>query len=117
MSLGILVGAATAVFAIVAAILLGLISLFARRGQSAPRLPFYAGGVAWLFVTASLVGHSEWLHHIPHLVRACLLYTSELGLRSGRPVDLAFSPERNHWNGYDRVQLRIKALRMSGEVA
>lgn len=41
----------------------------------------------------------------------------ELGLRSGRPVDLAFSPERNHWNGYDRVQLRIKALRMSGEVA
>ena len=41
----------------------------------------------------------------------------ELGLRSGRPVDLAFSPERNHWNGYDRVQLRIKALRMSGEVS
>src|SRR5690606_24337238 len=32
-----------------------------------------------------------------------------LGLRTGRPVDLAFSPERNHWNGYDRVQLRIKA--------
>ena len=41
----------------------------------------------------------------------------ELGLRAGRPVDLAFSPERNHWNGYDRVQLRIKALRMSGEVS
>ncbi len=40
----------------------------------------------------------------------------DLGLRTGRPVDLAFSPERNHWNGYDRVQLRIKALRMSGEV-
>lgn len=40
-----------------------------------------------------------------------------LGLRTGRPVDLAFSPERNHWNGYDRVQLRIKALRMSGEVS
>ncbi len=40
-----------------------------------------------------------------------------LGLRAGRPVDLAFSPERNHWNGYDRVQLRIKALRMSGEVS
>lgn len=40
-----------------------------------------------------------------------------LGLRAGRPIDLAFSPERNHWNGYDRVQLRIKALRMSGEVA
>ncbi|HNG52057.1 MAG TPA: single-stranded-DNA-specific exonuclease RecJ, partial [Nitrospira sp.] len=41
----------------------------------------------------------------------------ELGLKTGRPVDLAFSPERNHWNGYDRVQLRIKALRMSGEVS
>jgi single-stranded-DNA-specific exonuclease len=41
----------------------------------------------------------------------------DLGLRAGRPVDLAFSPERNHWNGYDRVQLRIKALRMSGEVS
>jgi single-stranded-DNA-specific exonuclease len=39
----------------------------------------------------------------------------ELGLTVGRPVDLAFSPECNHWNGYDRVQLRIKALRMSGE--
>jgi single-stranded-DNA-specific exonuclease len=41
----------------------------------------------------------------------------DLGLRAGRPLDLAFSPERNHWNGYDRVQLRIKALRMSDEVA
>jgi len=41
----------------------------------------------------------------------------ELGIKAGRPVDLAFSPERNHWNGYDRVQLRIKALRMSGEVS
>ncbi|MCE3222032.1 MAG: recJ [Nitrospira sp.] len=41
----------------------------------------------------------------------------DLGLQSGRAVDLAFSPERNHWNGYDRVQLRIKALRMSGEVS
>lgn len=41
----------------------------------------------------------------------------DLGLSSGRPLDLAFSPERNHWNGQDRVQLRIKALRMSGEVA
>jgi single-stranded-DNA-specific exonuclease len=40
-----------------------------------------------------------------------------LGLKAGRPVDLAFSPERNHWNGYDRVQLRIKALRLSGEVS
>lgn len=79
MSLGILVGAATAMFAIVAAILLGLISLFARRGQSAPRLPFYAGGVAWLFVTVSLVGHSEWLHHIPHLVRAGLDVAAWLG--------------------------------------
>jgi single-stranded-DNA-specific exonuclease len=41
----------------------------------------------------------------------------DLDLRAGRAVDLAFSPERNHWNGLDRVQLRIKALRMSGEVS
>jgi single-stranded-DNA-specific exonuclease len=41
----------------------------------------------------------------------------DMGLRAGYPVDLAFSPERNHWNGYDRVQLRIKALRMSPEVS
>jgi len=41
----------------------------------------------------------------------------DLGLKAGRLVDLAFSPERNHWNGYDRVQLRIKALRLSGEVS
>ncbi len=41
----------------------------------------------------------------------------DLGLRAGRPLDLAFSPERNHWNGQDRLQLRIKALRMSGEVS
>ena len=41
----------------------------------------------------------------------------DMGLKAGYPVDLAFSPERNHWNGYDTVQLRIKALRMSGEVS
>ena len=41
----------------------------------------------------------------------------DLGLTPHRPVDLAFSPERNHWNGYDRVQLRIRALRMSGGIS
>ena len=40
---------------------------------------------------------------------------ADLGLTVGRPIDLAFSPERNHWNGYDRIQLRIRALRMSPE--
>jgi single-stranded-DNA-specific exonuclease len=40
---------------------------------------------------------------------------ADLGLTVGRPLDLAFSPERNHWNGYDRIQLRIRALRMSPE--
>ncbi|HEX2056602.1 MAG TPA: single-stranded-DNA-specific exonuclease RecJ, partial [Nitrospiraceae bacterium] len=40
---------------------------------------------------------------------------AELGLTAGRPIDLAFSPERNHWNGYDRIQLRIRALRTSPE--
>jgi single-stranded-DNA-specific exonuclease len=37
-----------------------------------------------------------------------------LGLLKNHPVDLAFSPERNHWNGYDRLQLRIRAVRMTG---
>jgi single-stranded-DNA-specific exonuclease len=40
---------------------------------------------------------------------------ADLGLTVGRPIDLAFSPERSHWNGYDRIQLRIRALRMSPE--
>jgi single-stranded-DNA-specific exonuclease len=40
---------------------------------------------------------------------------ADLGLTPGQPIDLAFSPERNHWNGYDRIQLRIRALRMSPE--
>jgi single-stranded-DNA-specific exonuclease len=40
---------------------------------------------------------------------------ADLGLTAGRPIDLAFSPERNHWNGYDRIQLRIRALRASPE--
>jgi single-stranded-DNA-specific exonuclease len=38
----------------------------------------------------------------------------QLGVLRSRPVDLAFSPERNHWNGYDRLQLRIRAVRMTG---
>ncbi len=37
----------------------------------------------------------------------------ELGLTPQRPVDLAFVPEMNHWNGYDRIQLRIRDVRMS----
>ena len=37
------------------------------------------------------------------------------GLTAGKPIDLAFSPERNHWNGYERIHLRIRALRMSAE--
>lgn len=31
------------------------------------------------------------------------------------PVDLAVRPELNHWNGYDRIQLRIRAIRGSLE--
>lgn len=38
---------------------------------------------------------------------------AELGLTPQRPVDLAFVPEMNHWNGYDRIQLRIRDVRMS----
>lgn len=35
------------------------------------------------------------------------------GLSSDRPVDLAFMPELNHWNGFDRIQLRIRDIRMA----
>jgi single-stranded-DNA-specific exonuclease len=35
------------------------------------------------------------------------------GIPAGTTVDLAFMPEFNHWNGYDRIQLRIRDLRVS----
>lgn len=37
----------------------------------------------------------------------------ERGIPSRTPVDLAFMPELNHWNGYDRIQLRIRDVRPS----
>jgi len=35
------------------------------------------------------------------------------GIPARVPVDLAFFPELNHWNGYDRIQLRIRDVRIS----
>jgi len=35
------------------------------------------------------------------------------GIPSHTPVDLAFTPELNHWNGRDRIQLRIRDVRPS----
>lgn len=40
---------------------------------------------------------------------------SERGIAMQQPVDLAFVPELNHWNGYDRIQLRIRDVRPSVE--
>jgi single-stranded-DNA-specific exonuclease len=37
------------------------------------------------------------------------LETQGVSLRT--PVDVAFTPELNHWNGYDRIQLRIRDMR------
>ncbi|HEU4685650.1 MAG TPA: single-stranded-DNA-specific exonuclease RecJ [Nitrospira sp.] len=37
----------------------------------------------------------------------------DLGIASRVPVDLAFIPELNRWNGYDRIQLRIRDVRPS----
>ena len=37
----------------------------------------------------------------------------ERGIPFRTPVDLAFMPELNHWNGYDRIQLRIRDVRPS----
>ena len=39
----------------------------------------------------------------------------ERGIPARAPVDLAFLPELNHWNGYDRIQLRIRDLRISDQ--
>jgi single-stranded-DNA-specific exonuclease len=39
----------------------------------------------------------------------------ERGIPARAPVDLAFIPELNHWNGYDRIQLRIRDVRLSGQ--
>ena len=36
---------------------------------------------------------------------------TQRGLSRSTPIDLAFMPELNRWNGFDRVQLRIKDLR------
>ena len=37
----------------------------------------------------------------------------ERGIPARAPVDLAFFPELNRWNGYDRIQLRIRDVRVS----
>ncbi len=37
----------------------------------------------------------------------------ERGIPARVPVDLAFIPELNRWNGYDRIQLRIRDVRQS----
>jgi single-stranded-DNA-specific exonuclease len=33
------------------------------------------------------------------------------GVTLGNRVDVAFTPELNHWNGFDRIQLRIRDMR------
>ena len=38
----------------------------------------------------------------------------EQGLSLKTPIDVAFTPELNHWNGYDRIQLRIRDIRAAG---
>lgn len=36
------------------------------------------------------------------------------GLSLKTPINVAFTPELNHWNGYDRIQLRIRDIRAAG---
>lgn len=38
---------------------------------------------------------------------------TDRGIPARTPVDLAFIPELNSWNGYDRIQLRIRDVRVS----
>jgi len=40
---------------------------------------------------------------------------TEHRLAFDRPIDLAFTPELNRWNGLDRMQLRIADIRASGD--
>lgn len=40
---------------------------------------------------------------------------NEKGIPAKAPVDLAFVPELNHWNGYERIQLRIRDVRISDQ--
>jgi single-stranded-DNA-specific exonuclease len=35
----------------------------------------------------------------------------EHGFSLNTRLDVAFTPELNHWNGYDRIQLRIRDFR------
>ena len=79
MTFGVLVGTVVATVALVAAVLIGFAYLFAKRGKSVPPLPFYAGGVAVLFVVATLVAHSELVSDVPHLARAALDVAAWLG--------------------------------------
>ncbi len=78
MTLGVLVGSILATMVVVAAVLLGLAYLFARRGQSMPPMPCYGGGVAVFFVVAALAAHSDLVSNIPHLVRAAFDVTAWL---------------------------------------
>ncbi|MBS0172340.1 MAG: mechanosensitive ion channel [Nitrospira sp.] len=79
MSLGILVGTVMTMMAVVAAVLIGFVYLFAKRGKSVPPLPCYAGGVALVLVIATVVARSELVSDVPHLVRAALDVTAWLG--------------------------------------
>lgn len=38
----------------------------------------------------------------------------EQGLSLKTPIDVAFTPELNHWNGHNRIQLRIRDIRAAG---
>jgi single-stranded-DNA-specific exonuclease len=40
---------------------------------------------------------------------------ADRGLSMAKPVDLAFMPELNRWNGMERIQLRIRDIRHSTE--
>lgn len=79
MNLGILVGAMVAILSCVAGMLIGLTYLCTRRGKPVPALPFYAGGVGVFLVVASLVGHSDLVTALPHLVLAGLEVAAWLG--------------------------------------
>jgi len=79
MNLGMLAGTVIGSCVVVAAVLVGLAYVSSRRGRSVPPLPFYAGGVALLFVIAALMVRIEQAEGLPHVIRSGLDVAAWLG--------------------------------------
>ncbi len=98
-----------------AALLKGLISL-APFGEGHPEPLFLLRGVKPYHVRVVGNGHLKFtaVKHNIGVDAIAFGYGCQTGLLAG-PVDLAFTPELNMWNGEKSLQLKVKAIRRSGE--